>query len=75
MMRSTSVAPSTRAIRWTMTSVSLVVWKIEPRASSFVAQLVGVHQVAVVRDRERALRRTRTRTAGVREHRSSRAVE
>ena len=38
-----------------MTSVSLVVWKMEPSCSSCRAQLAGVHQVAVVRERDLAL--------------------
>ena len=52
------------AIRWTMTSVSLEVWKIEPWASSSARSSVGVDQVAVVGDRDLRRRRTRTRTAG-----------
>ncbi len=35
-----------------MTSVSLPLWKIEPLADQLVAQLAGVHQVAVVPDRD-----------------------
>ena len=39
-----------------MTSVSVVDWKIEPCAHQLVAQLGGVHQVAVVADAELAVR-------------------
>ena len=50
-------APSSRerANRWTTTSVSLLVWKMAPCADQRVAQLAGVHQVAVVADRELAV--------------------
>ena len=54
---------STRAIRWTITSVSTVDWKIEPRASSCARSSLGVDQVAVVGDRERARAALDARTA------------
>ena len=45
-----------RANRCTMTSVSVVVWKIEPCATRLVLEVGGVDQVAVVRDAELPVR-------------------
>ena len=61
MRRSASAMASARvcsrecAIRCTMTSVSLVVWKMEPCLLQPGADFGGVHQVAVVRQRDLAL--------------------
>ena len=42
------------AIRWTNTSLSVVLWNRQPRRTSCAVQLVRVGQVAVMRDREAA---------------------
>ena len=52
--RSSSVASRERASRCTITSLSEVVLKIAPRPSSSRRTARRVHQVAVVRDRDRA---------------------
>ena len=46
-----------------MTSVSLLVWKIEPAAHELVAQLARVDQIAVVARRQSARARSRSGTA------------
>ena len=54
MIESAKVCSLECAIRCNMTSVSLVVWKIDPLSFQAGAQFGGVHQVAVVRHGHRA---------------------
>ena len=51
--RSSGVCSRERASSCTITSLSAVVLKIAPRRSSSRRIAIGVHQVAVVRDRDR----------------------
>ena len=55
-MRSSIAISWLAATRWTNTSVSLSLWKIEPASLELGAQLLGVREVAVVADGERAAR-------------------
>ncbi len=45
-----------RAVRWTMVSVSEVDWKIAPWRHQFLAQGMGVGEIAVMRDGQAAAR-------------------